>query len=125
MIITEIKTACVTKGEATMTSNTTYLTQYIILTTMCCVFLTLSSTDAMAASSGSGELFGSMTNFLNALETLLTGTWARIVAIIAVVFTGFAWMTGRLSWGIAGSVIGGIILVFGAAAIVDGISGAI
>jgi len=72
-----------------------------------------------------GALFGSMTNFLNALEGLLTGTWARIVAIIAVVFLGFGWMTGRISWAIAGSIIGGIILVFGAAAIVDGISGSI
>jgi len=70
-------------------------------------------------------LFDSGTNFLQALETLLTGTWARIITIIAIVFLGFAWMSGRISWPIAGSTIGGIILVFGSAAIVDGISGAI
>lgn len=70
-------------------------------------------------------LFDSGTNFLAALETLLTGTWARITAIIAVVFLGFGWMSGRISWPVAGSIIGGIILVFGATAIVDGISGAI
>jgi len=70
-------------------------------------------------------LFDSGTNFLTALETLLTGTWARITAIIAVVFLGFGWMSGRVSWPVAGSIIGGIILVFGATAIVDGINGAI
>jgi type IV secretion system protein VirB2 len=70
-------------------------------------------------------LFDSGTNFLTALETLLTGTWARIAAIIAVVFLGFGWMSGRISWPVAGSIIGGIILVFGATAIVDGINGAI
>jgi len=70
-------------------------------------------------------LFDSGTNFLTALQDLLTNTWARIVAIIAVVFLGFAWMFGRISWQIAASVIGGIILIFGAPAIVDGISGSI
>lgn len=70
-------------------------------------------------------LFDSGTNFLQALETLLTGTWARIAAIIAIVVLGFGWMAGRISWHVAGSVVGGIVLVFGAAAIVDGISGSI
>ncbi len=77
------------------------------------------------AAGGGGALFDSGTNFLQALETLLTGTWARIIAIIAVVCLGFAWMTGRISWAIAGATIGGIILVFGSAAIVDGVSGSI
>ena len=70
-------------------------------------------------------LFDSGTNFLTALQDLLTNTWARIIAIIAVVFLGFAWMFGRISWQLAASVIGGIILIFGAPAIVDGISGSI
>lgn len=67
-------------------------------------------------------LFDSGTNFLNALQSLLTSTWARIIAIIAVVFLGFAWMFGRISWQILVAVVGGIILVFGAPAIVDSIS---
>lgn len=70
-------------------------------------------------------LFDSGTNFLNALMDLLTNTWARIIAIIAVVALGILWMTGRLAWGIAASVIGGIILVFGAPAIVDSIAGSL
>ncbi len=70
-------------------------------------------------------LFDSGTNFLTALQNLLTSTWARIIAIIAVVFLGFAWMFGRISWQILIAVIGGIILVFGAPAIVDSISGSL
>lgn len=70
-------------------------------------------------------LFDSGTNFLTALQDLLTNTWARIIAIIAVVFLGFAWMFGRISWQLAASVIGGVILIFGAPAIVDSISGSI
>jgi type IV secretion system protein VirB2 len=73
----------------------------------------------------SGALFDSGTNFLSALQDLLTSTWARIVAIIAVVFLGFMWMFGRLSMALAMSTIGGIILVFGAPAIVDGIAGSL
>ena len=70
-------------------------------------------------------LFDSGTNFLSALENLLTSTWARIIAIIAVVVLGFAWMFGRISMQLALSVIGGVILVFGAPAIVDSISGSL
>ncbi len=70
-------------------------------------------------------LFDSGTNFLTALQNLLTSTWARIIAIIAVVILGFAWMFGRISMQLATAVIGGIILVFGAPAIVDSISGSL
>ncbi len=80
----------------------------------------------LAPSEASAQvLFDSGTNFLTSLQTLLTSTWARIIAIIAVVFLGFAWMFGRISMQLALSVIGGIILVFGAPAIVDSISGSL
>ena len=123
----EIKSNYVCKGEATMTSdNNTIATRYKAFAFFFTVFIMFSSTDVHAAAAGGGgALFGSLTSFLQALEALLTGTWARIVAIIAVVFLGFGWMTGRISWAIAGSIIGGIILVFGAAAIVDSINGSI
>jgi len=71
----------------------------------------------------SGALFDSGTNFLNALLDLLTNVWARIIGIIAIVITGFIAMTGNLSWRRAFFVIFGLILVFGAAAIVDSVAG--
>lgn len=80
------------------------------------------STGTVSVGVGGGALFSSGTNFLNALQTLLTSTWARLVAIIAVFAVGLSFMFGRLSMQVAFSVIGGIILVFGAPAIVDSIS---
>ena len=53
------------------------------------------------------------------LLNFLTGTFARTVAVIAVAALGFAALTGRLRWIWVGSIIGGIILIFGGAAIVD------
>ena len=53
----------------------------------------------------------------------LTGTFARSVAIIGLAVCGLLAMAGRLPWGAALAVIGGIILVFGAATIVDEIRG--
>ena len=53
----------------------------------------------------------------------LTGTFARSMAIIGLAVCGFMAMMGRLPWAAALAVIGGIILVFGAAALVDEISG--
>lgn len=86
-------------------------------------FITIFST--LPETAHAQALFDSGTNFLNALMDLLTNTWARIIAIIAVVILGVLWMSGRIIWYAAVSVIGGIILVFGAPAIVDSIAGAI
>lgn len=83
------------------------------------------SPEAYAQVSGGGALFSSGTDFLMALQNLLTSTWARLIAIISVIFLGFMWMFGRISMNLAFSVICGIILVFGAPAIVDGISGSL
>ena len=53
----------------------------------------------------------------------LTGTFATSIAVIGLAICGFMAMMGRLPWGAALAVIAGIILVFGAAALVDEISG--
>lgn len=56
---------------------------------------------------------------LTQLITALTGPIATALATLAVIACGlFAW-AGRLTWGIAGSVIFGIVLVFGSAQIVQ------
>ena len=70
-------------------------------------------------------LFDSGTNFLQALQDLLTNTWARIIGIIAVCGVGILWMMGRLQWAVAASVVGGLILIFGSAAIVDSVAASI
>lgn len=83
----------------------------------------LPSSEAFAQTSGA--LFDSGTNFLNALQQLLTSTWSRIIGIIAIAILGFMYMLGRISMQITVAVIVGIILVFGAPAIVDGIHNSI
>ena len=56
---------------------------------------------------------------LQTLVTALTGPIATSLAILAVIACGFLAWSGRLTWGIAGSVIFGIVLVFGTAQIVQ------
>ena len=55
----------------------------------------------------------------------LTGNFARSVAIIAVAVLGYLGLSGRFRWAIAGSVIVGIALIFGAVAIVDAIQSSV
>ena len=70
-------------------------------------------------------LFDSGTNFLTALQDLLTNTWARIIGIIAICACGILWMLGRIQWMAFASVTFGLILVFGAPAIVDSVQGSL
>lgn len=76
------------------------------------------------ASSG-GALFSSGTNFLNALVTLLSSTWVRLIAIIYVIFVGWRVFRGRIDMELIVSAIVGLILTFGAPAIVDSIAGSL
>ncbi len=64
-------------------------------------------------------------NIADFIVDFLTGAFARSVAIIAVAVLGYLGLTGRLRWGVAGSVIAGIAIIFGAATIVDAISGSV
>ncbi|MFX9257975.1 TrbC/VirB2 family protein, partial [Acinetobacter baumannii] len=56
---------------------------------------------------------------LTQLVSALTGPIATALATLAVIACGFFAWSGRLTWGIAGSVIFGIVLVFGSAQIVQ------
>ena len=102
-------------------SNVMYLaTNNLKIVFILSLFAILLAPDSAQAQTA---LFDSGTNFLTALQNLLSSTWARLIGIIGVIFLGFMAIFGRLRWGIAGAVIGGIILVFGAPAIVDSIAG--
>lgn len=50
---------------------------------------------------------------------IFTGGLTRTLAIIAVIACGIAAIAGKLSWDWAIKIIIGIVLIFGAAAIVD------
>lgn len=62
---------------------------------------------------------------LEAVVGILTGTAARLVAIIAVVIVGYMAFLGQIPWRWAASIIFGIVLIFGAATIVDFFIGAV
>lgn len=78
--------------------------------------LALLMSEALAQSSGT---LAPVQSTLTTLVTALTGPIATSLAILAVIACGFLAWSGRLTWGIAGSVIFGIVLVFGSAQIVQ------
>ena len=77
---------------------------------------TLSSFPAFAQSAGT---LAPVQSTLTTLVSTLTGPIATALATLAVIACGFLAWAGRLTWGVAGSVIFGIVLVFGAAQIVQ------
>lgn len=53
------------------------------------------------------------------VQDIFTGGFARTLAIIAVIACGVMALAGKLSWDWAIKIILGIVLIFGAATIVD------
>lgn len=80
--------------------------------------MTLSASPAFAQSVG-GDLGG----FIQNLIDLLNSGIIRGLAVLAVILTGIAWMFGHLDLRRAGTVVVGIIVIFGATTIVDLITG--
>lgn len=73
---------------------------------------------ADSAFAGGGNL-APVQSTLQTLVQTLTGPIATSLAILAVIALGFLAWTGRLTWNLAGSVIFGIVLVFGSTQIVN------
>jgi len=71
----------------------------------------------------SGGAGGNIGTFIQNVINLLNNNVIRGLAIIAIIVTGIAWMFGHLDLRRAGTVIVGIIVIFGAATIVDLITG--
>ena len=66
---------------------------------------------------------GNIGTFIQNIINLLNNNVIRGLAVIAIIVTGLAWMFGHIDLRRAGTVIIGIIVVFGAATIVDLITG--
>jgi type IV secretory pathway VirB2 component (pilin) len=62
-------------------------------------------------------------SFIQNIINLLNNNIIRGLAVIAVIVTGIAWMFGHLDFRRAGTVIIGIIVIFGASGIVDMVTG--
>lgn len=67
---------------------------------------------------------GNIGAFIQNLINLLNNNVIRGLAVVAIIITGVSWMFGHVDLRRAGTVIVGIIVIFGAATIVDLITGA-
>ena len=99
------------RGELTMSRN-----RMLLLGSVAVAALALSTPDAFAQSSGT---LSPVQTMLQQLVSTLTGQIATSLAALAVIACGFMAWAGRLTWGYAGSIIFGIVLVFGASQIVS------
>lgn len=80
----------------------------------------LAATPAFAQAGGvGGDLGGFIQNIIN----LLNSGVVRGLAVLAVIITGVVWMFGQIDLRRAGTVVIGIIVIFGASTIVDLITG--
>lgn len=66
---------------------------------------------------------GNLGGFIQNIIDLLNSNVIRGLAVLAVILTGIAWMFGHIDMRRAGTVVLGIIVIFGAATIVDLITG--
>ena len=83
--------------------------------------LALVASPALAQTAGGAG--GNLGSFIDNIIALLNSGVVRGLAILAVIVTGIAWMFGHLDLRRAGTVVVGIIVIFGAATIVDLITG--
>lgn len=81
--------------------------------------MTLISIEPSAAQDFSG-----VETFLNKIVTSITGPIGIAVSCLAVMAVGFSFMTGRMDWTFAVSIILGIAIVFAAASFTKGITAA-
>jgi len=80
--------------------------------------LTLSASPAFAQAAG-----GNLGGFIENIIDLLNSGVVRGLAVLAVIITGIVWMFGQIDLRRAGTVVVGIIVIFGASTIVDLITG--
>jgi len=78
---------------------------------------------APAFAQTTGAVGGNLGSFIQNIIDLLNSNVIRGLAVLAVILTGIAWMFGHIDMRRAGTVVIGIIVIFGAATIVDLITG--
>lgn len=84
----------------------------------------LAASVALAASPANAQAVGGdLGSFVQNIIDLLNSGVVRGLAVIAVIVTGIVWMFGQIDLRRAGTVVVGIIVIFGASTIVDLITG--
>jgi len=96
-------------------------TRFVLTSALLCL-VAMEPSIAAATTSG-GAAFGNIEGVATRILSFMTGTFGRTVATIAVVVLGMMAMFGKLAWDHAIKVIFGIAIVFGAASVIDALSG--
>lgn len=76
---------------------------------------------AMASTPALAQDLSPINTFFTTLGTALTGTTGRAIGLVALAAVGILFLTGRMNWAFAGSVVIGLVILFGAAQILAGI----
>ncbi len=61
----------------------------------------------------------SPTTILDNIATFILGPFGEVIAVLAIIGIGIAFMLGRAGLGLIGGVIGGLVLIFGASYLVN------
>lgn len=72
------------------------------------------------ASPAAAQDLSPITTMLQAIGTALTGPVGRALGLVALAAVGILFLTGRMNWLYAGSVVVGLVILFGAATILAG-----
>ncbi|RAK66411.1 TrbC/VirB2 family protein [Phenylobacterium kunshanense] len=81
------------------------------------------STSLAASPAFAQDVGGDLGGFIQNIIDLLNSGVVRGLAVLAVIITGIVWMFGQIDLRRAGTVVVGIIVIFGASTIVDLITG--
>lgn len=73
-----------------------------------------------AVSTAAAQDLSPITTMLTAIGTALTGPVGRALGLVALAAVGVLFLTGRMNWLYAGSVVVGLVILFGAATILAG-----
>lgn len=66
----------------------------------------------------------SPTTILSNIATFILGPFGESLAVLGVIGVGFAFILGRASLGLIGSIVGGLVLIFGASFLITQFVGA-
>lgn len=61
----------------------------------------------------------SPTTILDNVASFILGPFGEVIAVLAIIGVGIAFMIGRAGLGLIGGVIGGLVLIFGASYLVN------
>ena len=80
----------------------------------------VSATTLLLSGTAAAQDLSPITAFFGQIGTALTGPLGRAIGLVALAGVGIAFMVGRLNWMVAGSVLIGLAILFGAATILAG-----